>query len=181
NYQHEAFYSFEGKSLDNGDIRFYLTHKPLGNNDFFEGDLVETALSMDLTTDLFVMFANYGITNRLDIGIAVPIMRVSLDASVNATILRLATGDTGVTSVIHTFPGGTSSAIFRDAGTASGIGDVVIRSKYHFYRAAGGGLAAAVDVRTPTGDQDNLLGTGATQTKILLIGSGTAGTFAPHF
>jgi hypothetical protein len=151
----------------------------LGNNAFFEGDLVEAALSMDLTTDIFVMFANYGITNRLDIGVGVPILRVSLDASVNATILRLATGNTGPASGIHTFPGGASSAIFSDAGTASGIGDVVIRSKYHFYRAAGDGLAAAVDVRTPTGDEDNLLGTGATQTKFLLIGSSTAGTFAP--
>jgi hypothetical protein len=181
NYQHVAFRSFEGKRLDGGNISFYLTHEPLGNNAFFEGDIVEAALSMDLDTDTFVMYANYGITNRLDVGIGVPIVRVSLDASVNATILRLATGDTPPGSTIHTFPGGASSSTFSEGGTASGIGDILLRSKYHFYRGAGGGLAAAVDVRAPTGDEDNLLGTGVTQTRILLVGSGTAGTFAPHF
>ena len=181
NYQHVAFHSFESQDLDNGDIKFYLTHQPLGQNAFFEGDIIQTAISLDLSNDTFVVFGNYGITNRLDVGIAVPIVRVSMSARNDATILRLATGDTGPASAIHTFPGGASTSTFTDGGTASGIGDILFRSKYHFYRAAGGGLAAAVDVRTPTGDEDNLLGTGTTQTRLLFIGSGTRGTFAPHF
>jgi len=181
NYQHASFYSFEGQSLDNGSIKFYLTHADCCNQAFFEGDVIQTALSMDLTTDTFVTFANYGITTRLDVGVAVPIQRVELNANVNATILRLATGSNAATSQIHTFPGGGSTALFSDGGTASGIGDVVIRSKYHFFRMNGGGLAAALDLRTPTGDVDNLLGTGATTAKVLLIGSGTGGAFAPHF
>jgi hypothetical protein len=181
NYQHASFRSFEGKRLDSGDIRFYLTHLPGGTNAFFEGDIVEAALSMDLVTDTFVMFANYGITNHLDIGLAVPIVSVSLDATVDARIVRLATLDTGQAAGIHTFSGGASSATFNSGGSASGIGDVLLRAKYHFYRGAGGGLAAAVDVRTPSGDEDNLLGTGATQTKILLVASGAAGRLSPHF
>jgi hypothetical protein len=67
-----------------------------------------------------------------------------------------------------------------DGGTASGIGDILIRAKYQFYSAARADLAVAVDVRAPTGDVDNLLGTGTTQTKILFVGSGAAGTLAPH-
>lgn len=181
NYQHASFRSLEGKRLDSGDIRFYLTHFPGGSNAFFEGDIVEAALSVDLDTDTFVMFANYGITNRLDVGVAVPIQRVSLDATVNARILRLATLDTGATSGIHTFPGGGSSSTFTGGGSASGIGDILLRGKYHFYRGVGGGLAAAIDVRTPSGDEDNLLGTGTTQTKIFLVGSSGAGMFSPHF
>ena len=35
-----------------------------------------------------------------------------------------------------------------------------MRGKYDFWRATGGGLAVAVDVRTPTGDEENLLGGG---------------------
>lgn len=180
NYQHATFRSFEGKRLDTGDIRFYLPHLE-ETGAFFEGDLVGTSLRMDLSTDTFAMFANYGMTDRLDVGIAVPIVRVSLDARVNATIIRLATLDEGPTAGIHTFPGGASTAEFQSSGTDSGIGDVLLRAKYRLLEQPGGGLAVALDVRTPTGDEANLLGTGTTQAKILLVGSTAAGQFAPHF
>jgi outer membrane putative beta-barrel porin/alpha-amylase len=104
-----------------------------------------------------------------------------MDTSVDATILHLATGDTGPTSTIHTFEGGGSTERLSNDGSASGIGDIIIRAKYHFLKAGGGGLAAGLDLRTPTGDADNLLGTGATQAKLLLIGSTEKRMFAPHF
>ena len=59
----------------------------------------------------------------------------------------------------------------RPPASATGIGDIVVRAKYNFLRARGGGLAAAVDVRTPTGDESNLLGTGGVQTKVYGIAS----------
>ena len=179
-YQHASFSSFEGKDLEGGNIKFYLTHQPTGGA-FFEGDLVETALDLKLKTDTFSLLANYGVTDRFDVALAVPILHVSLDARVNATVLRLATLDAGPTSGIHTFPGGGSSAPFTDAGSATGIGDLVLRGKYHFVEGAGGGLAAALDLRLPTGDADNLLGTGATQGKLFLIGSTATTRVSPHF
>jgi hypothetical protein len=44
----------------------------------------------------------------------------------------------------------------------------------------GGGLAAAAAVRLPTGNEMDLLGTGATQVKVLLVYSADMGRFAPH-
>ena len=178
-YQHASYSTFEGKDLDDRDIKFYLTHEPLGNNDFFEGDLIETALSLDLKTDTFAFFVNYGITDSLDVGIAVPILHVSMDASVDATVLRLATQNI---TAIHQFDSsGASTSTFTENGSATGIGDLTIRAKYHFLKAGGGGLALGLDLRTPTGDDENLLGTGATQAKFLLIGSTEARMFGPHF
>ena len=177
-YQHASYKSFEGKDLDDGSIKFYLTHQPLGNNDFFEGDLIETALSMELKTDTFAFFVNYGVTDSLDIGVAVPILHVNLDASVDATILRLSTT---AQPGIHAFDGAATTETINSGGSATGFGDITIRAKYHFLKAGGGGLAAGLDLRTPTGDVDNLLGTGATQAKFLLIGSTEARMFAPHF
>jgi hypothetical protein len=180
NYQHASFSSFEGKDLEGGNIKFYLTHQSTAiPAPFFEGDLIETALDLKLKTDTFAFLANYGVTDRFDIGLAVPILHVSMDARINATVLRLATLDTGATSGIHTFPGGGSTAPFSDSGSATGIGDILLRGKYHFF--AGAGLAAAVDLRLPTGDADNLLGTGATQGKIFLIGSTASSRVSPHF
>jgi hypothetical protein len=177
-YQHASYSSFEGKNLDDRSIRFYLTHEDCCNDAFFEGDLIETALAMELKADTFAFFVNYGVTDSLDVGVAVPILHVSLDASVEATVQRLATA---TAPTIHAFENGATSEIITDNGSATGIGDIAIRAKYHFLKGGGGGLAVGFDLRTPTGDADNLLGTGATQGKILLIGSTERRMFAPHF
>ena len=179
NYQHATFKSYEGKDLDSGDIRFYLTHL-IATGAFFEGDVVGTSLSMDLKTDTFALFANFGVTDRLDVGLAVPIQHVTLDASVVANIIRLATLDTGPTAAIHTFAGGASSATFTDGGSASGIGDILFRAKYRFLDTTGGGIAVAMDLRAPTGDAGNLLGTGTTQGKFLFVASNAYNRFSPH-
>lgn len=178
NYQHASFNTFEGKDLEGGDIRFYLTHEDVAGDQFFEGDLVETALDVDITTDTFSMFANYGLTSRFDIGIVVPVAHVRLDATVVASVLRLATENiTG----IHQFVGEESRETIVESGSATGIGDILLRGKYHFLPRGAGGLAAAMDLRLPTGDEENLLGTGATQAKFYVIGSGAVSRLAPHF
>ena len=66
------------------------------------------------------------------------------------------------------------------AGSATGIGDIVLRSKYRVLSGVGGGLAAAVDLRLPTGDENDLLGTGGVQAKMLLIASTERGRLAEH-
>lgn len=179
NYQHATFTSYEGKSLDNGNVQFYLTHQPISGA-FFESDIIRTSLSMSLKTDTFAFFANVGVTDRLDVGVAVPIQQVNLDASIVADIIRLGTLDTGPTSTIHVFPGGGSSATYKGGGSAVGIGDILLRAKYRLVDTTGGGVAVAMDVRTPTGDSDNLLGTGATQAKLLLVLSNAYNRFSPH-
>jgi hypothetical protein len=40
--------------------------------------------------------------------------------------------------------------------------------------------AVTMDVRLPTGDPEKLLGTGATQTRVMFVGSSTFGAVAPH-
>jgi hypothetical protein len=144
---------------------------------FFEGDLIEADLHLDLKSSTSTIFANYGITNALDVAVSVPIQHVSMDSTINARILRLATSGLA----IHTFPDGGDTASYHASGSASGIGDILVRGKYRFLSAAGGGLAAGVDLRLPTGDADNLLGTGAVGATFSLIGSTSSGALAPHF
>jgi hypothetical protein len=176
NFQHSNYSSFEGADLDDGEVKFYLRHAPTGGN-FFEGDVIEAALNLDVSSTTTTFFANYGLTNRWDVALAVPLQRVSMDATVDATVLRLATG----TTPIHSFPNGSTQQTFTDSGTASGLGDMLVRTKFRFLDSPSGGLAAGLDIRLPTGDADNLLGTGTAQTGITLIGSSAAGAFAPHF
>jgi hypothetical protein len=208
NYQRTSYNTFEGENLADGSIKFYLRHQdcctgsPTGPLVFqpngtrlsppFEGDLIEASLSLKATTHTTAMFANYGVTNHWDVGIAVPFVRVNLEASVLARILRLVTGPPPEAALTpqqrqdalntHTFELNNPSATrtVQRAGHASGLGDIVLRTKYHFLRAAGGGLAAAVDLRLPTGDKNNLLGAGGTQAKFLLLASDERGRFGHH-
>ena len=186
---------FEGVGLEGGAMAFYLTHNdccpgqspasgvPGGDdsllNPFFEGDLVEARLSLDLKTETAAFFANYGITDRIDVGIAIPLVRVDLDATMTSTILRLSTF---ANPAIHTFGGDSpDTRTARESGTATGLGDIVVRGKYRFLTAPGGGLAIGLDVRLPTGKKEELLGTGATQIRPNLIYSADFGWFSPHY
>lgn len=178
NFQYSSYTEFEGHDLDNGAVKFYLTHEDVPGEVFFEGDLIEAALDLDLSSATTVFFANYGVTNNFDVAVAVPIVHVNMDAQVDATVLRLATpGQPG----LHTFPGGASTASFSSSGSATGVSDILVRGKYRFFSGGGGGLAGGIDVRLPTGDEENLLGTGAAAVTFTLIGSSTNGRFAPHF
>jgi hypothetical protein len=195
NYQRSSYDTFEGQHLDDGSIKFYLRHedcctfnlpseffvRPNGTrlNPPFEGDLIEVALSLKATTHTTAVFANYGVTDRWDVGLAVPFVKVNLDARVEARIIRLVTR---TSTNVHTFEIGNPNATrtVQHSGAASGLGDIVLRSKYRLLRVAGGGLAAAIDVRLPTGDENELLGAGGAQAKLLLVASNERGRFGQH-
>jgi len=200
NYQHSSYSRFEGEQLDDGSITFYLRHQeccsvggapvppffgvleqPNGTrlSPFFEGDVIEAALSLHVTTDTLAFFGTYGLTDRWDVALAVPFVRVDLEASVLATIQRLAT----VTNpLIHSFEAGNAAATsrtFERNGTATGLGDMVLRTKFRLADFHGGGFAVALDSRLPTGDEDNLLG-GSAQTKVFAIASGGGDRVVGH-
>jgi hypothetical protein len=74
----------------------------------------------------------------------------------------------------RTFTAATASA------TAMGFADLVVRTKYTFYKEEGQGLAAAVDVRLPTGREQDLLGAGSTSVRFSGIGSVESGSVSAH-
>lgn len=169
---------FEGHDLATEGIPFTLTHADSPGDNYFEGDIIASNFFMDLKTETFAVFANYGVSDRLDIGVAVPVQRVDLNARVHTTILPLATGGDRIPS--HIFANGTLDADTFATGSASGIGDIVLRGKLGLTTGDWGGVAAGVDLRLPTGDAEDLLGTGATQVKGFLIISGGKSRFSPH-
>jgi hypothetical protein len=196
NYVRQTWDRFEGQSLE-GDVKLTLTHDDIdfsGDNlsPFFEGDVIDALLDMDLTTDTTVVFANYGVTDRFDVGVAVPFVRVKMDATIHTTIVPLATGSQVAT--FHQFDpaqdngcGGnrvSADGLQNDycaSGDASGIGDIVLRGKLGLSQGDGMSLAAGVDFRLPTGKEEDLLGTGATQIKPYLIaGFLPTKRFSPH-
>ena len=92
-YQRSTYDTFEGKNLRQREIKFYIQHTDccggtpggvaVGDgtllNPAFEGDLIEAALALNLTTDTMVFSGTYGLTDRLDLGVAVPLVSVDID------------------------------------------------------------------------------------------------------
>jgi Putative MetA-pathway of phenol degradation len=148
----------------------------------FVRDYIDTTTNIDLTVSQYTLYATYGITNRLDVSVVIPLLDVHMGASSTATIVS----NYPFAPNIPAFPGGVFhqfdptivkscgpvqpclTATFPNAGTgvpnpnsASGIGDVVFRGKYEVYRGERAGIALGLDVRAPSGDATNFLGSGA--------------------
>jgi len=180
----EAEYNkFEGQDLRENDMQLYLTHIDVNGDGtptavWFEGDLIRADLSIDLRNRTTVVVANYGVTDTFDIGVAVPFVELDMTASILTSVERIATGPDPF--VVHAFAGDADSQLFPETGSASGVGDIVVRGKWNFAKSDSLNLAAALDVRLPTGDEDDLLGSGATQGKLFFIASKDRGRFTPR-
>ena len=190
NYLQASYDSLSELDLGEGDIEFQLRHVDTAadtrDNPFFEGDLINVNTLLEVDTQTTVFFANYGVGERFDLSVAVPIVRVDLDATARLSVDRLTTA---TIPGIHQFPetvAGCSVSADRvvaecsDSGSASGLGDVLLRGKLRFADFGSGGLAAALDLRLPTGDEEDLLGSGVGQAKLSLIASGGSSRIATH-
>jgi Putative MetA-pathway of phenol degradation len=189
NYQRMTFDSLDGRDLT-GEIHFYFQHNdccPAGQTGVlgtptFELDIIETTLDMELSADIVSLSANYGITNRFDVGVVVPIANIDMSASLGGRLFRL--GSNSANPPVHTFPEGdlVNPEPPRASASATGIGDMLVRAKYGIFGAHDGeaGAAVSLDLRLPTGDEENLLGTGTTQARFSFIGSTAFGRLYPH-
>lgn len=142
----------------------------------FETDLVRVTLDIDLEYSVYAFFANYGLTDRWDVGIVVPVISVDANARAHAEVVPIS----GTT--VHSFFGQDELQNSASGGSKTGIGDVVVRTKYNFLRDAGGApdLSFLAQVTAATGDEKDLLGTGETRYKAGLIASKRYGAFGPH-
>ena len=176
NYSHFTFDRVDDLSLSRGDLKLVFTHQDVPS--YVKGDVITAELRVGVTADVTAFVLTYGLFDGLDIGAAIPIERVDITAQTDAVVERLATQQN---TTIHRFLDGSSRETFETSGSASGLGDILIRAKYQFLRGrAGGGLALGADVRLPTGEERDLLGTGTTLAGGFLIGSLQLGTFSPH-
>lgn len=137
---------------------------------------ISTTNSIDMKAHQFAFYATYGITSNLDVSIVVPILDVRMAVKTSATIVNNSVPPPGsqfpafhlfnpgvVKGCANTPPSGVClDGSFSDSGSASGVGDIVLRGKYNVYKGEKAALAAGVDVRVPSGDVQNFLGSGTT-------------------
>jgi hypothetical protein len=179
-YQFFSYDHLDGLSLT--DIPAVFTHDnpQLGGG---RADVVATANTIEATVAQYTGALTYGLTDRIDLSLAIPLVRARLSLLSNATIHRIGTG---TNLAVHYFRDpdviggyGSTKQYFAE-GSAAGVGDLVARAKATLMREGSRSLAAGVEIRMPSGDEQNLLGSGATGIRPFAALSASMGPLAPH-
>ena len=172
-FQRFSFDSLEG--LDTDRIPAVFVHDSaelLGGRE----DVITTINSISTRVNQFTTFITYGLTDSFDISLAVPVVSTDLTVVSNATVQRIGT----VSEDIHFFRQADGSIgdqrTFTAFGSAAGPGDLTLRIRGR----AGQNFGLGVDLRIPTGDEENFLAVGAPGIRPFFIVSGSAGRFSPH-
>jgi len=173
-FQNFTFDTIEGLDLSNVPAVFEHDAAFLGGGRI---DVVTTSNAITARVNQFTTFVSYGITDSVDLSLAIPIVSTDLTVVSTATVQRLGTASN---EIVHFYrqQGDTigNQRSFTASGSASGIGDLTIRLKGRM----SSGSAVGLDIRMPTGDEKNLLGVGAPGIRPLLILSRSARAFSPH-
>lgn len=148
----------------------------------FVRDRIDTVTDVNLRLNQFTATATFGLTNRIDVSLAIPINDVRMDVTSRATIINNSNTN------VHEFdPSKVPSCpatpclqgTFANSSKAAGIGDLVLRVKGTVWEGERAAVAIGADLRMPTGDELDFLGSGATGFKPFIIFS-YAARVAPH-
>jgi hypothetical protein len=172
-HQGTEYGSLDGFNLRRNDMKLVLAHSAAPHTSPPDADALEQFVSMDLDRRTTALFAAFGLSDRLDVGILVPAVHVNVNARVTSFIRRAAGSDED----IHSFdPLYLANRTEYGDWTANGIGDLELRAKLRASR----NVALTAGVRAPTGDEDDWIGLGAWQMTGGVIVSGTAGRVGPR-
>jgi hypothetical protein len=143
-------------------------------------DVITTVNDINATVTRSATFFSYGITNGLDVSVVVPFITADIVVTSDATVQRIGTTDPTTHFFRDLDDKIGNRRIFTAFGHASGTGDLTVRLKQRVGKSTRQGMALGVDLRLPTGDEKNLLGTGAPGAQPFLVWSGNYGVVAPH-
>jgi hypothetical protein len=144
----------------------YSKFTSLDGNDLRNGTLVTTANKFRDETTPFdtetLTLDNIGVTDRIDIGAAVPLIQLNISGS-RVNDYR-----------------GTESLLARATAKTTGLGDVALRSKVRLTPDGPGAAAFGVEARLPTGREEDLLGSGELALRFTGLGSYEVGVTSVH-
>jgi len=156
-FQHLRFTSLDGANLRDGSL-VTTANQFVDERTAFDVDALTLAIDADIAT----LYGNFGVSKQMEIGFAAPMIALRLDGSRRNTYRG------------RVFTQATAHA------TAVGLADMVVRTKYTLLNEDGAALATAVDLRLPTGREEDLLGAGSAALKFAAIGSLERGRTSAH-
>ena len=147
-YSQASFTTIDGRNLDDGTL-VSTASRFTGESLPFDAETIRLLMR----TRMMTFLGQFGVTDRLDVSAAVPFVTMQVSGD-RVDVYR-----------------GSSFVQASGVASASGVGDAIIRAKYNVLSWGASGLAAGAEVRLPTGDEENLLGTGELVVTPRVIGS----------
>lgn len=194
-YTHIDFDTLEGTHLSRvSDTQSALSDAfrnrlPVEDQIRTQDDLLETRINLKFGFDLFFLTAAYGLTDSIDVSLALSVNRAHMRANADA-VIHDQNGDGGSYFTVQqkgVVIGGTGecSTDFRCAvdsfdSSAFGTGDLFLRSKWHIADTDYADLGVAGVLTLPTGNADDFLGFHDVTFTPWLIASKTFGRISPH-
>jgi hypothetical protein len=151
-FSHHTFDEVDGLDLRKGEIFPLIVQSlAIGGDTFFLFDLVQ--LREEIRADVFTIGAVYGVTDRIDVGLVIPILSVKVKERVRERGFFFC----DATLTFCSDPIATNQDFRSNSQEQTGLGDIVLRGKWNFLQVPqlwGGrmGVAAQLDVKLPTGD-----------------------------
>ena len=179
------FTAVRGVPLNN--VQFNFTHQNTSRFGFpqdsalgspsFENDVIQVNTSIDLNLQVAVAFLTYGLTDRIDLGVELPLVRSDLSGG---SIGRVIPFTNPTPHFFGTSANPSLSAATAIDGSSTGIGDVGARLKVNLGGTDRGAFGFLADVRFPTGQEDDFQGSGEYAVRGLFIASARFNNFSPH-
>ncbi len=185
NYTYLNLAKFRG--VPTGDIRFTFTHQDVTNDGTLgespnESDTIDLFPGVDVDAGVLAFVATWGVTNDLDFGIAVPIINLRMRGSATSIVNSFTFQNLGAAN--HHFGADATNPVLQTTvpydESAAGLGDMALRLKCNWLKGESLYWASLFEVRLPTGDKNDFLGSGKTSLKLYSILSKRIGHFTPH-
>lgn len=127
-------------------------------------------IGMDVHLSQDITFFTYGVTDHFDVSVGVPVVHSGVAARTYDGTIYAGTGFGNPTCwCVNTFTPGSPTLELPQIGQAglskTGFGDLLLRLKGTVVRKRNVVVAVGGDVRFPTGNETNYLGTGTTSVK----------------
>jgi hypothetical protein len=156
-FQYASFNALDGYDLRDGEL-VTVSNRFVDESAPFDVE----ALTLNITTRTTTVFGSVGITDRLEVSGAVPLAALSISGS-----------------RVNTYRG-QSLQQARATATTTGLADIAVRSKFRFTNDGPTNAAAGVELRLPTGRDEDLLGAGKAAVRVMGIASAELGPTTLH-
>ena len=144
-----------------------------------ENEIMPFRLNLDLEVTVTTLYATYGVTDRLDLGVVIPVVSTRMHGESSTQIIPF-----GGPNAVHFFAGTPTdpvlSATRSVSGSSLGLGDVAVRTKVNVHSAQNSAVSLLGEARFATGSTSDLLGAGGWAARGVAVISGRIDAFSPH-
>jgi hypothetical protein len=150
-----VFTDIDGTSLNNLPFSYAATALNPTTGAVLSTTYTTEATKLQFKIDQFIAVGTFGFSKRVDVSVVVPTEYVSLGATTYNSQSYIVNGNNALVFGPYSNPQTDTS------GTASGIGDITVNTKGELWTGEHATVSAAMNVRIPSGDDLNYLGSGA--------------------